>query len=694
MQQYMALSEGETRTRTQTMILQQVMALNIFEDINWTSEKASANFDTFFVELHDYLHEMAEESQPLGVHTFGQTLEDAHIITTLLQMLGEDFTKPAAKFEREQKLTLPAELTQRLYSEDMENNKVAQLYDLEGFKLLWLSLVSESTPSEISEELVQGVEKAKALMADFKGQQEMPAFLNALNGRYSVTGYGGDPVRSPEAMPTGKNLIGFNPAKVPSKAAWEVGKRMMEETIAQHRQDKGQYPDKLAFSLWSLETMRHHGVLESQVMAAMGVRPVWDDNGIIRGTEIIPYAELKRPRVDVVLSATGLYRDAFPNVMLMLAKAVKQVSELKEENNSVYKNTQALKASLLESGVDAGEAEYLSTVRIFSNESGAYGSGLADTSLASGTWETDSKLSDLYLARMGFVFGADETRWSEQVENLYGKVLSGTDAVMFSRSTNLYGMTTSDDPFQYFGGLSLAIRNLDGKSPEMLIANLRQANATKTENLKTFMAREMRTRAFHPRWIEEAQKEGYAGALQMLDRINNFWGWTVMSPESITDAQWQEFADIYVKDKYNMDMREFFEQANPTNLAQMIERMLEAERKDYWETDAETMKILVETYLDVARQHDVLSDNEAFNEYLTNQAQGYGLDLAGVPMAQAALTGAQPEAVTGQELKQVEQTETDIMAQWQRFALFGLLFAAFALGAGWQARQVRVGVPA
>jgi len=143
-----------------------------------------------------------------------------------------------------------------------------------------------------------------------------------------------------------------------------------------------------------------------------------------------------------------------------------------------------------------------------------------------------------------------------------------------------------------------------------------------------------------------------------------------------------------------MDMREFFEQANPTNLAQMIERMLEAERKDYWETDAETMKMLVETYLDVARQHDVLSDNEAFNEYLTNQAQGYGLDLAGVPMAQAALAGAQPEVVTGQELKQVEQSETDIMAQWQRFALFGLLFAAFALGAGWQARQVRVGVPA
>ena len=113
----------------------------------------------------------------------------------------------------------------------------------------------------------------------------------------------------------------------------------------------------------------------------------------------------------------------------------------------------------------------------------------------------------------------------------------------------------------------IAIRNLDGKSPEMYIANLREKNKVKSESFDRFMARELRNRSFHPRWIEEVQKEGYSGALQMLDRMNNFWGWTVMHPDGITDSQWQEFADIYVKDKYDMDMREFFENSNPTNLA-------------------------------------------------------------------------------------------------------------------------------
>jgi cobaltochelatase CobN len=113
----------------------------------------------------------------------------------------------------------------------------------------------------------------------------------------------------------------------------------------------------------------------------------------------------------------------------------------------------------------------------------------------------------------------------------------------------------------------IAIRNLDGKSPEMYIANLREKNKVKSESFDRFMARELRNCSFHPRWIEKVQKEGYSGALQMLDRMNNFWGWTVMHPDGITDSQWQEFADIYVKDKYDIDMREFFENSNPTNLA-------------------------------------------------------------------------------------------------------------------------------
>lgn len=695
LEQYMTLSEGKTKKVVQENIIQLSKKLNIFEDIGFDEAQLSKKFDQFMHEVHDYMHELSTESQPLGVHTFGETLNDPHLMTTIAQMLGGDFKELVKEFDESKNI----ELTQApdVFSQKMEDNNVIQLDETPGFKLLWAHLV-EKQSLDLSDSLAKQLYKAEEHANNIRGQQEMENMLKGLNGQFVPVGYGGDPVRAHDAVPTGVNLLGFNPAKVPSKAAWEVGKQLVEDLIANHYKEKGEYPDKLAFSLWSLETMRHHGVLESQVLYAMGVKPKWDENGFLRGTEIIPYSELKRPRVDVVASATGLYRDAFPNVMLMIAKAIKQVAELKEDNNSIYKNTLALKNQLIAEGVEAEEAEYLSTVRLFSNETGAYGSGLADTALASDTWEEDSKLADLYLKRMGYVYGHDAKRWSDKVSGLYDKALSGTDAVLFSRSSNLYGMNTSDDPFQYFGGLALAIRNIDGASPEMLVSNLRDRNHAKSETFSRFMAREVRNRSFHPRWIEEAQKEGYAGASMMLDRLNNFWGWTVMYPEGVTDAQWQEFADVYVKDKYNMDMREFFENANPTNLAQMIERMLEAERKDYWDTDEETLKKLVETYLEIKRDHNVFSENEKFLENLEQQAQGFGLapllESANAALEQefaeqAAATAAN-EQVEGQKLEEVEQPTQDQEWDMQTMLFASIVLFAFLIGGLQQYRSARI----
>ena len=695
LEQYMTLSEGKTKQVVQENIKSLSIKLKIFEDVGFTEARIENEFNEYMHAVHDYMHELAEESQPLGVHTYGSTLNDPHLMTTIAQMLGHEFKEQAEIFE--QTNTIELKQAPDFFSQKLEDNKVVQLDDTPGFKLLWAHLV-EKQSLNANEALTVFLTQAEDFAGRIRGQQEMENMLKGLSGQFVPVGYGGDPVRAHDAVPTGVNLLGFNPAKVPSKAAWEVGQKLVEDLIANHYKEKGQYPDKLAFSLWSLETMRHHGVLESQVLAAMGVRPVWDENGFLKGTEIIPYAELKRPRVDVVASATGLYRDAFPNVMLMIAKAIKQVAELKEDNNSIYQNTLKLKESLLAEGVDAEEAEYLSTVRLFSNASGSYGSGLASTALASDTWETDDKLADLYLNRMGYAFGSDAKRWSDKVEGLYSKALSGTDAVLFSRSSNLYGMNTSDDPFQYFGGMALAIRNIDGASPQMLISNLREKNEARSENFNRFMARELRNRSFHPRWIEEAQKEGYSGASMMLDRLNNFWGWTVMYPEGVTDAQWQEFADVYVKDKYNMEMREFFESSNPTNLAQMIERMLEAERKDYWQTDDQTIKQLVETYLEIKRDHNVFSENETFLENLTQQAQGFGLapllasanESIAQELAQEAAAAQNNEMVEGQKLEQTEQPQINDEIDWQTLALAMLLLLAFIVGSLVQIRPVRV----
>ncbi|WKD48605.1 cobaltochelatase subunit CobN [Microbulbifer spongiae] len=671
---YLILEEGQTRLNTRERIVALAEKLNMLKDLEISAENLRADFDSQLSRLQDHLGQLAEMSQPLGIHRFGQLPKPEHLTSTMLQMLGEDFIAAAGQYEVEQQLSLPQEQV-------LDARNVMALQAQPGYQLLDAYLAGRKLP-ELSEELQNHLQQGRMYADNFAHIAELPNLMSALDGKYIPVSHGGDPIRNPQAVPTGRNLIGFNPAKVPSREAYAAGVHLMEQTIADYREKHGRFPNKLAFSLWSLETMRHQGALEAQILHALGLRPQWNQQGNVAGTEVIPYSELKRPRIDVVISATGLYRDAFPNVMLWLAEAIDKVAQMKEDNNFVYRHSQALQQQLLEEGSSEEDARYLSSVRIFSNESGNYGTGLNGASLASDSWETDDKLADLYLRRMGFAYGRDESRWGEDQRNiaLYGKVLSGTEGVIFSRSTNLYAMMTNDDPFQYFGGMGLAVRNLDGQTPEMYVANLRRKDSVKTQTLAAFINQEMRSRYFHPRWIEAMQASGYAGATAILDRVNNMWGWEVMTPETIRDDQWQEMFEVYVDDKYQMEMRAFFETHNAEALAQMLERMLEAVRKGYWPADAQTLKKMLETYTELANRHDIATDNETFTEYVNTQALGFGLTplLNGqAPDPVSASTAATSE-VSGQKLEQVEKPSSQNNPHalvW--LLLLGIVFIGF-----------------
>ena len=269
---------------------------------------------------------------------------------------------------------------------------------------------------------------------------------------------------------------------------------------------------------------------------------------------------------------------------------------------------------------------------------------------------------------------------------LYGQVLSGTEAVVFSRSTNLYALLTNDDPFQYFGGIGLAVRHLDGKTPQMYVSNLRRKDKLKAQTMEDFLDQEMRSRYFHPRWIKAMQDAGYAGATAILDRMNNMWGWEVMTPEAVRDDQWQEFFEVYVQDKYQLEMQEFFQQSHPEAMAQILERMLEAVRKDYWQADAQTVKTMVQMYTELAKTYDVATDNEKFTEYVDAQASGFGLQplsqaqvqaQAQQPVPSPALGGQQSEQVSGQKLQ--EQKMDKRQADEDHWPLY-LLLVVFISG--------------
>lgn len=609
---WLAQDEGVVKEKIRADFLQQVKKERIDKDLEWTEERIVQDFPAFIVAVHDHIHELARTAQPLGLHTFGRGADEPWRMATVLMMLGKEFWESTAGLDQEADEMLVGQYDQ----------------------------MTESAPYLRLQEIIHGnaanedpalVAKARKWYEDLGARNEISALLSALNGSYIPTSYGGDPIKNPDSLPTGRNMYAFDPSRIPTKAAWEAGKEALDNLLVAHRLQTSKMPKKLTFTLWSVETMRHFGMLEAQALWAMGVEPVWDEGGRVIDVKLVPRDQLGRPRVDVVLSATGLYRDHFPNVMKQLAKAAKLAAEADEVDNPVAENTRRVAKQLENQGMNAEAALRAGQTRIFSSESGRYGTGLDDATLATDTWkgkeEGDRKLAQLYLSRMQFAYGPDEAEWgsADKTVNLYAEHLKGTEGAVLARTSNLYGMLTTDDPFQYLGGIALAVRHLDGKAPELYISNLRGSGSGKVEGAAQFLAKELATRNFHPGYIEGLKREGYAGTLQALDGINNFWGWQATAREIVRDDQWQEFVDVYVRDKHKLGLKQWFESKNPSALAQTIQVMLEASRQGYWKADAATVKELKSRYRDLAQRYDVHTDNTAFNAFV---GVGFGLQSA------------------------------------------------------------------
>jgi cobaltochelatase CobN len=682
--QWLQQDEGAVREKLAADLVARARRLNVDRDMGWEEARIRRELRAFVDALHDHLHELAQAAQPLGLHTLGRPAEERLRVGTVLLMLGKAFWEAAAA---------PGEEADEAFVGDYRRLEAATPYRL----VLRHAVANEAVPAHHASAVKAGLEKARGWYRDLGAAGELDGLVAALSGRYVATSYGGDPMKNPDALPTGRNLYGFDPSRIPTAQAWAAGKEAMEALLATHRAKAGAAPTKLALSLWSVETMRHQGLLEAQALWAMGVEPVWDAGGRVTDVKLVSRETLGRARVDVVLSATGLYRDHFPNAMRQLARAASLAAQADEPDNPVFRNALAIAAGLEAKGLPPEAARRAGRTRIFSSESGRYGTGLDEAALATDTWkgkaEGDRKLASLYLARMQFAYGPDEAEWGRAGEgaNLYAEHLRGTQGAVLSRTSNLYGMLTTDDPFQYLGGLALAVRHLDGKAPELYISNLRGAGAGRAEGAGAFLAKELATRNFHPGFVKGLMAEGYAGTLQVLDGINNFSGWQVVAREIIRDDQWQEFVEVYVRDKHRLGLRAWFERENPHALAQSIERMLEAARQGYWEADPAVVAELKARYRDLAQRFDVRTDNAAFAQFVdvpASRAGGYGLD-APAPAAAAQLAALPPlPAIRGQRLEPAE-----IPAVPRTAPLLAAMLAALVLSTAWgmgsAARQAR-----
>ena len=460
------------------------------------------------------------------------------------------------------------------------------------------------------------------------GPRELGHLLRGLDGGYVPAGNGGEPIRNPDAYPTGKNFYGIDPNKVPKPAAWTLGVFLAERMLRDHIAEHGRYPEKVSFVIWGAETMRHEGVLESQIFHLLGTRPVWDARGRVVDVEVVPARELGRPRVDIVIASAA--EGMFNNVTRLMDEAVQRVKVLDEAENFVRRHYLATRAALIDRGYAEEDADRRAGVRIFDEPPGTFNLNTSRIAAASGTWDSDRPMADEYLSKMGHGYG--NGFWGEPMEDVFRLALSGTEKVVHSSSTMLYGALDNDDFFMYMGGLAAAVRSIDGESPQMVVTNTRDPGQPEMTNIDKFLGAEFRTRYVNPTWIEGMQREGYAGAGEMRAFVEYLWGWDATVPETVDDAMWQESFAVYVEDRHDLDLKAFFDEHSPHAYQDITGRMVETIRKGYWAADDATTERLLREHVESVAAHGVgCSEHTCGNPRLLRYVleQGAAMNIPG-----------------------------------------------------------------
>jgi cobaltochelatase CobN len=583
-------------------IRERVIALGIAKDLGLELPDAASLDDATVHKIQDYLVELKGQNIPYGLHAFGRVPDDAARASTVDAIVSVD------------RSLLPNDA--RVLAADMDARIVAS------------------------------------------GPRELDSLVRGLNGGFVPVGGGGEPLRNPDSYATGKNFYGIDPEKVPKRASWELGVKLADEMLAKHLAEHGRYPEKVSFVIWGDETMRHEGVLESQIFWLLGTRPVWNERDKVVDVEVISSRELGRPRVDIVIASAA--EGMFNNVTLLMDKAVQQVKTLEEAENYVRRHFLATRAKLIAAGYSEEDADRRAGVRIFDEPPGTFNLNTSKIAEASGTWDSDRGLGDDYLRKMGHGFG--NGFWGEPMEDVFRLALSGTEKVVHSSSTMLYGALDNDDFYMYMGGLASAVRTLDGESPDLVVTNTRDPGNPEMSSIDEFIGSEFRSRYVNPTWIEGMKKEGYAGAGAIAEFVEYLWGWDATVSETVDDAMWQETFEVYVRDKHGLDLEQFFDEKSPFALQNIAARMLETTRKGYWQADAETRATLVREYLESVAEHGVgCSDNTCGNarllEYVVEQARA-----ANVPAADVAAFVAAVEQATGAPIAELAAAAREFVA--------------------------------
>jgi magnesium chelatase subunit H len=459
-----------------------------------------------------------------------------------------------------------------------------------GQKKPYTKAIIDAGFPKVQEERMLGVMKyLEFCLKQVVANQELAGIMELLNGQFLVPAPGGDPIRNPDVLPTGRNMHALDPSSIPTAAAVEVSEQVVRKLLEKlSDENDGAYPESIAFTLWGTDNIKTYGESLAQVLALVGVRPVSDSLGRVNKVELIPLEVLGRPRIDVVVSCSGVFRDLFINQMNLMDRGIKMAAEADEPLDQNFVRKHALEQAE-ELKISVREA----AARVFSNSAGSYSANVG-LAIENGGWEDESQLQEQFLTRKGFAFNADKPGMMEAQAALFKSALSKVDVTFQNLDSSEISITDvshyyDSDPTKVVQGL-----RADKKKPMAFMADTTTANA-QVRTLSETVRLDARTKLLNPKFYEGMLSTGYEGVREVQKRLRNTMGWSATAGD-VDNFVFEDANSVFIEDA---EMQKRLLDMNPNAFRDMVTTFLEANGRGYWETSDENIERLQELYAEV-----------------------------------------------------------------------------------------------
>ena len=626
---YQTLKEGGRGLPIVNAIIEKARQVNLDKDIELPAEDASGlskeERDTLVGKVYIKLMEIESRLLPCGLHVVGEPPTAEEAIATLVNIAGLD------RVEEEQKSLqrIIAESIGRDIDEIYGNSDrghledVQLLYDINSAvraavtamveaqlnddgrvsmksmlsvlnfgsgKDPWTKAIHDLGYKNVENDSLKPLfEFLQFCLEQVVKDNELSALLSALDGEYILPGPGGDPIRNPDVLPTGKNIHALDPQSIPTSAAVNSAKTVVDRLLERQRiENDGAYPETIATVLWGTDNIKTYGESLAQMMWFVGVKPIPDSLGRMNKLELISLEELGRPRIDVVINCSGVFRDLFVNQMALLDRAVKMAAEADEplEMNFVRKHA-------MEQAEEFGLTLRDAATRIFSNASGSYAANV-NLAVENSSWEEEQELRDMYLARKSFAFNCDNPGMMEQSRGLLESSLKTADVTFQNLDSSEISLTDVSHYFDSDPTKVVASLRDDGKKPASFVADTTTANA-QVRSLSETVRLDARTKLLNPKWYEGMLSNGYEGVRELSNRLVNTMGWSATA-DAVDNWVYEDTNDTFINDP---EMCKRLMDLNPNSFRRMVTTLLEVNGRGYWETSDENIERLQELYEEV-----------------------------------------------------------------------------------------------